>query len=257
MEHFYNIDSFEHFLRENTKDFKMMPKRRLWYSIYNNLHPSKKLPSFYTGILLLITILFFDFYNINNLNHKIVNYKYQIASFKPNINSKRAVTSLINNKLKNERIVKSLDNYTIENRNKYHFYNDISKDNSFVKMYNTEEKLNNFENNFPKIEQKENKIFSSKASSKNLEDYIKGNKINLTPFSYEIFATPSIGLNNLFDEYNNPLISSKNNNSRFKQISNLNLYAGGLITYNLNKKIRIKAGLEFNYSRSNFSDKLN
>mgnify|MGYP003333378123 CR=1 FL=1 len=42
MKHYYNIDSFEHFLRENTKDFKMMPKRRLCYSIYNNLHPSKK-----------------------------------------------------------------------------------------------------------------------------------------------------------------------------------------------------------------------
>ena len=88
MKHYYNIDSFEHFLRENTKDFKMMPKRRLWYSIYNNLHPSKKLPSFYTGILLLITILFFDFYNINNTNYKSINCKNQFVLANPLNDSK-------------------------------------------------------------------------------------------------------------------------------------------------------------------------
>ena len=44
------------------------------------------------------------------------------------------------------------------------------------------------------------------------------------------------------------------NSNRYKQISNLNLYAGGLISYNINKSIRIKAGLEFRYSKSSFSD---
>ena len=34
-------DYFERFLRESVEEFRMIPSRRVWTSLYNNLHPGK------------------------------------------------------------------------------------------------------------------------------------------------------------------------------------------------------------------------
>ena len=67
---FNDNDSFEQFLRESTEDFKMYPSRKIWYSLYNNLHPGRKWPSLAVCIILVSAILFMDVSNNNKINKR-------------------------------------------------------------------------------------------------------------------------------------------------------------------------------------------
>ncbi len=49
----YNIENFERFLREKTDEFRMYPSKRVWYSIYNNMHPGNRLPSVSMSVILI------------------------------------------------------------------------------------------------------------------------------------------------------------------------------------------------------------
>ncbi|MEO7446468.1 MAG: hypothetical protein ABIT96_08585 [Ferruginibacter sp.] len=64
---FYN-DNFEEFLRESTEDFKMYPSRRVWHSLYNDLHPDRKWPSLAVSLLLITAILYLGVINNNAIN---------------------------------------------------------------------------------------------------------------------------------------------------------------------------------------------
>lgn len=66
---FFTDDSFEQFLRETTENFRMYPQRKVWYSIYNNLHPSKKWPSLSVLLLLISSVMFIG---VSNKKHVIV-----------------------------------------------------------------------------------------------------------------------------------------------------------------------------------------
>ncbi len=72
MEHelFNDNDSFEQFLRESTEHFKMYPSRKVWYSLYNNLHPGRKWPSLAVCLILVAAILFMDVSNNNKINKR-------------------------------------------------------------------------------------------------------------------------------------------------------------------------------------------
>ena len=62
----FSIDNFEKLLKERSDEFKMYPTKRVWYSIYNNIHPGKKWPSIATCITLISTLLLIGFLNSNN-----------------------------------------------------------------------------------------------------------------------------------------------------------------------------------------------
>jgi hypothetical protein len=64
----FNND-FEQFLRESIDDFKMMPARKIWHGIYNNIHPDRKWPSLAVGLMMLVAILFVGVSNNNSINH--------------------------------------------------------------------------------------------------------------------------------------------------------------------------------------------
>lgn len=64
---FYNED-FEQFLRESVESFQMFPSRKVWYGIYNDLHPSKKWPSLAITLLLVSAVLFLGISNNNSIN---------------------------------------------------------------------------------------------------------------------------------------------------------------------------------------------
>ncbi len=49
----HTIENFERFLRDKTDEFKMYPSKRVWYSIYNNMHPGNRLPSVSMSIILI------------------------------------------------------------------------------------------------------------------------------------------------------------------------------------------------------------
>jgi len=52
-----NTDDFERMLREMSDEFRMYPSKRIWYSIYNNIHPGRKWPSFVITIALISILI--------------------------------------------------------------------------------------------------------------------------------------------------------------------------------------------------------
>ena len=63
----YNND-FEQFLRNSIEDFKMIPSRKIWYGIYNNMHPDRKWPSIAVCLIILAVIMFVGVANNNSIS---------------------------------------------------------------------------------------------------------------------------------------------------------------------------------------------
>lgn len=68
MERDFYRDEFEQLLKDSTDDFKMYPSRKVWHSIYNDLHPDRKWPSLAVCLLLLTAILYVGVSNNNSIN---------------------------------------------------------------------------------------------------------------------------------------------------------------------------------------------
>lgn len=256
MNNYYNIDSFEQFLRDKTKDFKMMPKKRLWFSIYNNIHPSKSFPSSITSIFLLFIFFFIDF----------LNTKYQI-----NPSSKTEINNTINSSLF------LVNNAPLDNRRLFSLATKTKKE----IVHHNEVKKNKRKNSVPfekeikfefeecegvKTEQNKttsnlilikNHKYENKINLNSIDNFVHNKKSNSSNLSYEIYASPSITFSNMKEGNSISIIDeenegSKNNKQNFRY-SDVNLYAGGAILYNVNSSIRIKAGLELRYTKSSFS----
>jgi hypothetical protein len=74
----YRTD-FELFLRESIEDFKMIPARKIWHSIYNNMHPDRKWPSITICALILFCVLYVGISNNNSINKTALAAKNQLA----------------------------------------------------------------------------------------------------------------------------------------------------------------------------------
>ena len=61
-------EDFENFLKENANDFLMVPSRKVWYSIYNDMHPDRKWPSMAVCLLILSAVLYIGVSNNNSLS---------------------------------------------------------------------------------------------------------------------------------------------------------------------------------------------
>ncbi len=61
-----HTDDFERLLREKSDEFRMYPSKRIWYSIYNNIHPGRKWPSVAMSIILISALLLTGYLNTNN-----------------------------------------------------------------------------------------------------------------------------------------------------------------------------------------------
>ena len=70
----YNIENFEKFLREKTDEFRMYPSKRVWYSIYNDMHPGNRLPSVSMTIILTGFLFLVGYLNTNNVNKETAVY---------------------------------------------------------------------------------------------------------------------------------------------------------------------------------------
>lgn len=64
---FYN-DNFEQLLKDSTDDFRMYPSKRVWHSLYNDLHPGKRWPSLAVCLLLISSVLYIGISNNNSIN---------------------------------------------------------------------------------------------------------------------------------------------------------------------------------------------
>ncbi|MBL7701828.1 MAG: outer membrane beta-barrel protein [Ferruginibacter sp.] len=63
MENEFYTDEFEQFLKEKSDQFSMYPSRRVWYSIYNNLHPSRRWPSVVISLFFISSLILIGYLN--------------------------------------------------------------------------------------------------------------------------------------------------------------------------------------------------
>ena len=68
MDRNFYTDDFERLLREKSDEFRLYPSKRIWHSIYNNIHPGRKWPSVAMSITLITAILLMGYLNTNNSN---------------------------------------------------------------------------------------------------------------------------------------------------------------------------------------------
>jgi hypothetical protein len=64
MERRFDMSDFEQSLKDHADQFKLMPSKRVWNGIYNNLHPGSSWPSITVAIILVITLI-----TVGNLNN--------------------------------------------------------------------------------------------------------------------------------------------------------------------------------------------
>jgi hypothetical protein len=68
MDNKFYIDDFERYLKEKADEFKMYPSKRVWNSIYNDMHPGSRWPSISMCIVLICTLFLVGFLNTNTTN---------------------------------------------------------------------------------------------------------------------------------------------------------------------------------------------
>ena len=61
-----DIDNLELLLKEKSDEFKMYPSKKIWHSLYNNLHPGRKWPSITMSLILITALLLIGYLNTNN-----------------------------------------------------------------------------------------------------------------------------------------------------------------------------------------------
>ncbi len=70
-----HTDDFERLLREKSDEFRMYPSKRIWYSVYNNIHPGRKWPSVVMSIVLITSLLWIGYLNTSEPNRVAISSK--------------------------------------------------------------------------------------------------------------------------------------------------------------------------------------
>lgn len=83
MEKNFYRDNFEQLLRDSTDNFRMYPSNRVWHSIYNNLHPSRRWPSVAVWLLFIFSVIFIGLSNNNGTNYQNAGKNYTVATLVP------------------------------------------------------------------------------------------------------------------------------------------------------------------------------
>ncbi|MFZ4057854.1 MAG: hypothetical protein ACOYKE_06930 [Ferruginibacter sp.] len=97
MERYLNQDNFEQLLKEKADDFKMYPNRKVWSSLYNNLHPGSKMPSLAMTVSLISILFIVGLWNANVTSSKrSTKSNYGIAQQQTNQRQLIAVNYLAN-----------------------------------------------------------------------------------------------------------------------------------------------------------------
>ncbi|MFZ1305162.1 MAG: outer membrane beta-barrel protein [Ferruginibacter sp.] len=63
MENEFYTDEFEQLLKEKADQFSMYPSKRVWHSIYNNLHPSRRWPSVVISLFFISSLILIGYLN--------------------------------------------------------------------------------------------------------------------------------------------------------------------------------------------------
>ena len=66
MEKDFYTDNFEKYLKGHADQFKMMPSKKIWHGIYNDLHPGRRWPSITMSIIFIFSLVIVGHLNTNN-----------------------------------------------------------------------------------------------------------------------------------------------------------------------------------------------
>jgi hypothetical protein len=111
------MNDFERSLKEQADEFRMIPSKRVWHGIYNDLHPGRRWPSITMSFLLIFTLLFIGYLNTHD--------KFQLSRLAKisssggqnktnpgldvNILNKQLNSPLINNETRNSNYLAAID----------------------------------------------------------------------------------------------------------------------------------------------------
>jgi hypothetical protein len=249
MEHF-STDQFESFLKSSTENFKMQPSARVWNSLFNKMHPGSNLPSLSTSILFCFLFCFLGT-NKNNFSKEIIKVSPEMST----INEKKNITTFANNqtKIKNTKIVKNQIQSSVSIIDSRFSESLILKTNIDSNKNSTpeicENKIENKAANqwqefelIKNIGQHFTYLIHHKDFDKKEINVVKANE-KRSQFSYEIYATPSMDYR--YTNHQNVQNPIDSNNANM----HVNFEAGGAIIMNVSKHIRIKAGMQLNFSQ--------
>ncbi len=264
-----HTDYFENFLKEATENFKMIPSKKIWRSIYNNVHPSKKWPSITSVVFILISYLI-----LGSLNHSPESLSYHSAKINllpKNSNARLIIASSFYNQSKINQSDCNLKKTNIEfprekkntiQRTKYTTTNLLvaspdknEKETLFSINESVPSETSNLVTLYNRLVIKINPSNKALTTQMQINDEIK-TKNN---FSYQIYASSSVGYGNIYKNTDlnrvsetvmNSSMSEKNKNEayQFRHLPGYNFEAGGTFLLNISKFIRLKAGMQLNYS---------
>ena len=121
MENEFYGDEFEQLLKEKADQFSMYPSKRVWHSIYNNLHPSRRWPSVVISLLLISTLMLIGYLNTgeNSITKQINNNTFSHPSDEKN--NEIGTTKKIRQKI-------PVTQYSGTNQKPAHVYNNAFED---------------------------------------------------------------------------------------------------------------------------------
>jgi hypothetical protein len=96
MERRFLMNDFEQSLKEHADEFKMIPSKRVWHGIYNDMHPGRRWPSVPMSLALIFTLVVIGHLNTHNgsqtLNSKNISLHSEkvLSNLKPGEISKIA-----------------------------------------------------------------------------------------------------------------------------------------------------------------------
>ena len=174
MERRFDMSDFERSLKDHADQFKLVPSKRVWNGIYNNLHPGSKWPSISIAIVLIITLI-----SIGNLNNS------------PTHSNKNSQLTANNMSGKNESSDQLVDNNSSKKNvfQKHAVSGQFQNTNIISKQPSNSNSKNSFESDADKVSQnivmKENNNEKISASSLAITDASKNNNyINRNQISF-------------------------------------------------------------------------
>lgn len=68
----FYYENFERLLREKTDEYKMLPSKKVWHSIYNDLHPGKSWPSVSMSLFIIVILGILGYLNSSANKQNII-----------------------------------------------------------------------------------------------------------------------------------------------------------------------------------------
>ena len=321
-------DEFELFLKESADEFRMVPSRKVWFSLYNNLHPDRRWPSMAVCLLILTAVLYLGIENNNSLSNAAKKASSEnFSNILHEKNTGNAVTFSANDYIKPKDKKQQKFSLSVDKNENTQLIDDFvpnnieapliltsSEDVSVIKtdeisaitkmpsslikntvkqnvdILNSKQKINpeadglaaepttenttietkkfvtglDIDENSEKLVDAASlleKLYMLKIEKSWKEDYAFKNKPAINKFkqnsSLSYYITPSFGYRTFAKttEGITPALTSsfsaaRTNNDATILFDNaaLNLEAGAILQYNISKKIRLKGGLQANYT---------